>query len=114
MSSNSLYPVPQSTCARTLLDNDGYISMYQASIDNPDRFWKEQASRIHWFSQFTRVKNITFEPDNVSIRWYEEGKTNAAFNCLDRHLASRKRSGRHLLGRRSAWSRAKNYLSGTL
>jgi len=90
MSSNSLYPIPQMTSARTLLDNHNYISMYQQSIDDPETFWKEQSSRIHWFTAFKKVKNSHFSADDVTIRWYEGGQTNASFNCLDRHLANRK------------------------
>ena len=45
--------------------------------------------RIDWFKPFTKVKNTSWARDNVSIRWYEDGTTNAAYNALDRHLASR-------------------------
>ncbi len=90
ISSNTFYPIPQVTDKKTLLNDDGYRSMYKRSIENPNEFWEEQGNRIHWFSPFNRVKNCSFSPDNVFIKWYEGGKTNASFNCLDRHLKSRK------------------------
>ena len=66
-----------------------YDRMYRESIDDPERFWGEQARRIHWFRPFDTVKESSFASDNVSIRWYEGGLTNASYNCLDRHLETR-------------------------
>ena len=64
-----------------------YRELYRSSIENPEAFWADQArERIHWFEPFTQVKNVSFASDNVAIRWYDGGKTNAAYNCLDRHL----------------------------
>ncbi len=69
---------------------DEYRAKYRASIEDPETFWAAQArERIHWFEPFTRVRNVSYASDNVSIRWYEDGKTNAAYNCLDRHLEAR-------------------------
>ncbi|MBM6584478.1 acetate--CoA ligase, partial [Microvirga sp. BT689] len=55
----------------------------------PEAFWAEEARRIHWFKQPTRIKNTNFGPDNVAIRWFEDGVTNVAYNCVDRHLHTR-------------------------
>ena len=55
----------------------------------PDAFWAEEAKRIHWFKPPTRIKNTNFGPGNVSIRWFEDGVTNVAYNCIDRHLHTR-------------------------
>ena len=89
MAHDNLYPIPHKMLASSLLNEQEYTSLYEQSISHPDDFWREQAKRIHWFTPFSRVKNTSFAPDNVSIRWFEEGKTNASFNCLDRHLSSR-------------------------
>ena len=48
-----------------------------------------QAKRIHWMRPFSKVKNTTFGPGDVSIKWFEDGVTNVAYNCIDRHLAKR-------------------------
>ena len=45
--------------------------------------------RIDWIKPFTKVKNTCFEPGKVSIKWFEDGITNVAVNCIDRHLAGR-------------------------
>jgi acetyl-CoA synthetase len=63
--------------------------MYQASQQDPEGFWAQEGKRIHWFKPYSRVKNTNFGPDNVSIRWFEDGTTNVAYNCVDRHLSTR-------------------------
>ena len=50
---------------------------------------REEAKRIDWFKPFTKVKNTSFDPHHVSIKWFEDGVTNVAHNCIDRHLAKR-------------------------
>ena len=66
---------------------DDYRERYQQSIENPETFWADEARRrIEWFTPFTRVKNVSYASDNVAIRWFEGGTTNASYNCLDRHL----------------------------
>src|SRR4051812_42649753 len=63
--------------------------MYAQSISTPDAFWEEHGKRINWIKPFTKVKNTSFAPGNVSIKWFEDGTTNVAMNCIDRHLARR-------------------------
>ncbi len=72
-----------------LVDDAKYREMYQASVTDPDAFWSEHGKRIDWMTPYTRVKNTSFEPGNVSIKWFEDGKTNVAYNCVDRHLETR-------------------------
>ncbi|MBD8455219.1 AMP-binding protein, partial [Serratia rubidaea] len=44
---------------------------------------------VDWIKPYTQVKNTSFAPGNISIRWFEDGTLNLAANCLDRHLATR-------------------------
>jgi acetyl-CoA synthetase len=73
----------------TFIDNAMYHAMYEASIRDPETFWGEHGKRIDWIRPYSRVKNCSFAPDSVSIRWFEDGTTNVAMNCIDRHLTSR-------------------------
>lgn len=84
-----VYEVPGDWSRRAYLDDAGYQEMYQRSITDPNGFWGEQAKRIDWFKPFTKVKNTSYDPHNVSIRWFEDGTTNVTHNCIDRHLATR-------------------------
>ena len=62
-----------------------YQEMYRRSLDDADAFWAEEADkRLHWFKKWEYVQNHDFA--NAKIRWFEGGKLNVAYNCLDRHL----------------------------
>ncbi|MFL9827528.1 acetate--CoA ligase [Rhodoplanes sp. SY1] len=89
MTTVKVYDVPGEWANRAFLNDDTYQAMYHRSVTDPDGFWGEQARRIDWFKPFTKVKNTSYDPHNVSIKWFEDGTTNVAHNCIDRHLATR-------------------------
>lgn len=90
MSDQKVYPVKPEFADSAWIDNDKYMQMYQQSVINPEGFWREQAmERIDWMRPFTKVRNVSFDDHNVDIRWFEDGTTNMAANCLDRHLETR-------------------------
>lgn len=60
---------------------------YQTSVQNPEGFWGEVASHFHWYRPWDKVLTWNFEQPDV--RWFEGGKTNITYNCLDRHLETR-------------------------
>src|SRR5215475_1075948 len=84
-----IYDVPAEWGKRAFADDAKYQAMYAQSIKDPNGFWGEQAKRIDWIKPFTKVKNSSFDPHNVSIKWFEDGVLNVAANCIDRHLAKR-------------------------
>ena len=63
--------------------------MYARSVSDPNGFWAEKAKRIGWIKPFTKVENVSFAPGNISIKWFEDGVLNVAWNCVDRHLDKR-------------------------
>jgi len=87
--SETIYDVPAQWQNRAFADEARYNALYTRSIKDPNGFWAEEAKRIDWIKPFTKVKNISFDPHNVSIKWFEDGTLNAAYNCIDRHLAKR-------------------------
>jgi acetyl-CoA synthetase len=89
MSDDKIYAVSKEWQSRAWLDEAKYKEMYAASINDPEKFWGDEArKRIHWMKPFTKVKNTSFDGD-VSIKWFEDGKTNISYNCVDRHLEKR-------------------------
>jgi acetyl-CoA synthetase len=84
-----IYDVPPEWSKRAFIDEAKYEAMYARSVKDPNGFWGEQAKRIDWLKPFTKVKNTSFDPHHVSIKWFEDGVTNVAHNCIDRHLAKR-------------------------
>ncbi len=90
MTETHIHPPSDETVARALIDAATYKEMYAASIKDPDTFWGDQArERLDWITPFTKVKNASFDYDNLSIKWFEDGALNVCANCVDRHLATR-------------------------
>ncbi len=85
----TIHAVPSDWAASAHIDVKTYDEMYRRSLADPDGFWREQAARLDWMSPFTTVKNTSFAPGEIAIRWFEDGTLNVAANCLDRHLATR-------------------------
>jgi acetyl-CoA synthetase len=89
MSDNKIYGVSPEWKRRAFIDEAKYQEMYARSIKDPNGFWAEHGKRITWMRPFTKVKNTTYGPPTVSIKWFEDGTLNAAYNCIDRHLPKR-------------------------
>jgi acetyl-CoA synthetase len=87
--SHKFHPVAPEWAARAWIDKRAYRSLYDRSIGDPNGFWGEVGRRIDWVKPYTRVKNTSFDPHNVSIKWFEDGTLNVSANCIDRHLATR-------------------------
>ena len=82
------HPVTPDWARRAFVDDAGYRAMYAASVSDPEAFWYEHGSRIEWFRPYTRAKDASFTGD-VAVRWFPDGITNVAHNCIDRHLSTR-------------------------
>jgi acetyl-CoA synthetase len=89
MTDEKIYDVPADWRKRAFADDARYQELYARSIKDPNGFWAEQAKRIDWIKPFSKVKNSSYDPHNVSIKWFEDGTLNVAYNCVDRHLAKR-------------------------
>ena len=87
--SESIHPVTPEWAKRAYIDEAKYNEMYTRSIKDPNGFWSEAAKRVDWIKPFTKVENTSFELGKVSIKWFEDGVLNAAYNCIDRHLEKR-------------------------
>ncbi|HCS70238.1 MAG TPA: acetyl-coenzyme A synthetase, partial [Rhodospirillaceae bacterium] len=70
MSEDQLFPVPDAVAKASLCTNDQYLEMYKQSVDDPDAFWGEQGKRLDWIKPYTKVKNVSYDYGNVSIKWY--------------------------------------------
>jgi acetyl-CoA synthetase len=89
MADEKIYDVPADWRKRAFADDARYQELYARSIKDPNGFWAEQAKRIDWIKPFSKVKNSSYDPHNVSIKWFEDGTLNICYNCVDRHLAKR-------------------------
>lgn len=89
MSENRIYPVTDDLAKNSLLTNEEYLTQYQASISDPVTFWGEKGKILDWIKPYSKVKNSSYDPGHVSIKWFEDGQLNVSANCIDRHLATK-------------------------
>ncbi|HIB61419.1 MAG TPA: acetate--CoA ligase [Candidatus Marinimicrobia bacterium] len=84
MSEKVFYPSPEWSANAHIQTMDQYQEIYDRSIQDRDAFWAEIAERITWFKKWDTVSNFNFV--NADIKWFEGGKLNVSYNCLDRHV----------------------------
>src|SRR3954471_5782534 len=58
-------------------------SVYEKANSDPQAWWAEQAKALHWF---TEPKQVLDDSDPPFYKWFTDGKINASYNCLDRHV----------------------------
>jgi len=86
----SASPLPSAELTKDAhIDTAKYDEMYAASVSDPEAFWREHGQRVDWIKPYTKVKNTSFAPGAVDIKWFEDGTLNVAANCIDRHLETR-------------------------
>ncbi len=83
-----LFPPPHDIVKNAKVKAADYEADYARSLKDPDGFWRDMGQRLSWFKEPTIIKNTRFHSP-VSIKWYEDGVLNAAYNCIDRHLPAR-------------------------
>jgi len=83
---NDLYKIKESWASRAKVDKVKYEELYKKSISNNEDFWREEGKRVDWFESYTKIKNVTYSKEEVNIKWYYDGKINASYNCIDRHV----------------------------
>lgn len=86
---STLYPVNPTFAAAARLRHDDYTRLYAESVSDPEGFWGRIGQRLDWIKRPTKIKDVSFDPKDLHIRWYEDGELNVSANCLDRQLATR-------------------------
>ena len=79
------YLVPNKIKEKATITFAEYERLYKSSIEDPDKFWMEQAKTLSWIKEFKEVKKTNFS-EKISIKWFSDGVLNVSYNCLDRHL----------------------------
>ena len=90
MSENKTYEIPAEIAAKAHIDAEQYASMYEKSLEDPEGFWGEQAEQfVSWTRKWDKVMDYSFDADDLFIEWFQGGRLNVSYNCLDRHLDTR-------------------------
>jgi acetyl-CoA synthetase len=78
-----MIPVKENAAQRAHVSSlDQYRDLYRRSLEDPAGFWREQANHLDWFSPPLRIGRSDFHA--VDFAWFEGGKLNACWNCVDR------------------------------
>ena len=89
MSNIEPYAIRPNFAKNANINAEQYKTLYQRSIDTPADFWADQANQfITWFKPWTQVVEGNFT--SLDIQWFTHGVLNACYNCVDRHLSTRK------------------------
>ncbi|MBN1389939.1 MAG: acetate--CoA ligase [Candidatus Thermoplasmatota archaeon] len=80
-------PSPEVVGKAHIKSMEEYRAMYKRSVEDPEGFWGEFAEKFHWYRKWDRV--MEYEFDTPTIKWFQGGKTNISYNCLDRNLKDR-------------------------
>ena len=52
-------------------------------------FWREHGRRVDWTRPYSQISDVSYDAEDLHIRWFADGALNVAANCLDRHLRTR-------------------------
>ena len=85
----AMFEVPPAAAAAARYDRARYEAEYRRSVEDPEGFWGEVGRRLDWIRPYTQVKDVSFNTDDLHIRWYADGALNVSANCIDRHLADK-------------------------
>jgi acetyl-CoA synthetase len=80
-------PSPEFSRKAYIKNLEEYRNIYESSVKDPASFWEELADQLSWYKKWKNV--YSWDPDKVICKWFEGGKLNASYNCLDRHLSTR-------------------------
>lgn len=83
-----VHPVSQEVAKDSYINETQYRDMYARSLRDPKGFWAEQAEKfVTWFKRWDEA--LTGDFQNLDVQWFTNGKLNACYNCVDRHLEKR-------------------------
>ncbi len=66
-----------------------YDSVYKRSIEDPERFWADEAKKLKWYKKWNKVLDDSNKP---FYKWFTGGKFNIIQNAIDRHLETWRRN----------------------
>ena len=85
-----VYPAMGASDAETSAKFEEYKKLWKLSVDSPDIFWNDAARKyLTWFKEPPSPKAGLGSFHEGDVNWFAGGKLNAAYNCIDRHLATK-------------------------
>jgi len=88
MSATKNHAVKSDYASKSNMTLEQYQAWYKESLEQPDQFWAARAEQfLSWFKPWTTVNEYDFRKGEAT--WFKDGKLNASYNCIDRHLPER-------------------------
>ncbi|HPL48817.1 MAG TPA: AMP-binding protein, partial [Smithella sp.] len=88
-----IYPIPEKAKKKAWISGrDAYDKLWKKSVEKPEEFWAEIAEQqVTWFKKWDKVMDYNFDIKKgpIYVKFFEGGKLNVSYNCLDRHLEKR-------------------------
>jgi acetyl-CoA synthetase len=88
-----IYPIPEKAKKKAWISGrEAYDKMWKRSVEEPEKFWAEIAEQqVTWFKKWDKVMDYNFniKKGPIYVKFFEGGKLNVSYNCLDRHLEKR-------------------------
>jgi len=88
-----IYPIPEKAKKKAWISGrDAYDKMWKRSVEEPEKFWADVAEQqVTWFKKWDKVMDYNFDIKKgpIYVKFFEGGKLNVSYNCLDRHLEKR-------------------------
>ena len=84
-----IIPVSEDWGRRSHVTAVSYGTRYGESVRDPDGFWGKEAGRLDWMKPFSQVSDVSWDMEDLHIRWFADGALNVSANCIDRHLGRR-------------------------
>ncbi len=73
MSHEEIIKVSKAAAENTLTDAAEASAIRAQAKDNPEAFWTDVAKRLDWSKPFTKVKDVSFDADDLHIKWFYDG-----------------------------------------
>ena len=89
MSQTQRFAIPEDRRTTAHITADRYATLSREALDSPDTFWAREAGRLDWMTPPTQISDVSWDTDDLHIRWFADGVLNVSVNCIDRHLPER-------------------------
>jgi len=80
-----IFPPPEELRRHAHVTDEG---VYEKASKDPEGFWASLAEELYWFKKWDKILEWT----PPWAKWFVNGKLNASYNCLDRHVQSARRN----------------------
>ena len=89
--SDIVHPPETASAGAHVCNMEQYHELYERSASDPEGFWAEVAEGFHWYKKWDSVRSYNYDMNTgpIDLRWFEGGRTNVCYNCVDRHLEPR-------------------------